>query len=148
MSEDVVSWCDVGWDHGHPGVVVGDQVIRSPCTWNTRPNFETSFANLEELESGLVNGGAVVAIAGSEVVDDWSLVGLWPRSPLQLDLGSSSDWNGFTEWVRSSLVADDAWVAKCGWSDEAVVEVAWNAPAGDLWLWVGKLEGRGVSREA
>ena len=54
VTENIVSWSNVGWDLDGPGVVVLDQIVGSPVSWGSRAIDETSTADLEELKVGNV----------------------------------------------------------------------------------------------
>lgn len=87
--------------------------------------------NLEELEGLLVNGSAVIAIALGEVVNDRTVVRLRPgvRTPLDLDVGTSSDLGGDGTSL-CVLVADDVAGGVVVAIHEAVVTVL-GAPGDD-----------------
>lgn len=105
MAEDVVSWCDGGWDGDGPGEVVSHEFIGGPCSWSGRVVDYSLLGDLEEFESGLVNGGAV-SFAIGHVIDDWTVVGLCPGVPVHLDSSSGCDGGrGFS--VGGISVADD-----------------------------------------
>lgn len=71
VTEDVVSWCNVGGDGDGPRVVVGDQSIGSPVTRDSSVVQKSNSINLEEFQGGLVDSCAIAVTAG-EVV--------WPKS--------------------------------------------------------------------
>lgn len=90
VTENVASWSNVGWDGKRPGVVVSNQLIRGPVSRDSGVIDKTNSINLEELQSSLVNCGAV-AIAVGEIINNRSVVGLWPYSPLKIDGSSCSN---------------------------------------------------------
>jgi hypothetical protein len=105
VTEDVVTGRDAAGDSDSAAVVVADQVVRSPGTRDAAVIDETSLVDLEELQSGLVDGRAV-AIAVGQVGDDRAVVRLGPLTPLQLDATTGLD--GSRDGTRlSTLVADD-----------------------------------------
>lgn len=146
VAEDVVSWGDGGWDSDGAGQVVGHQSIRSPGTWSSSVVEETGLGDLEPLERGLVNSGAITTAVG-EVVDDWTVVRLWPCVPVKVDVSSSLDWRG-ESGVLGSIVANDVASSELGWGNESEIGRG-LAPSNGLWcgghVWVGVDE---VSGEA
>lgn len=80
MTEHITSWRDIARDGDRPCIVVGNQLIRGPCPWNLTVVDEAGFIDLEELERGLVDGGTI-SITGCEIVEDRTMVGVWPDSP-------------------------------------------------------------------
>lgn len=90
MTSDVVSRSEIGWDSSGPGVVVGNHLVGSPGSGNSGVIYQTSFVNLEEFKSGLVNG-STVSVAVGKVGDDWAMMGLRPDSPLEINAITSGD---------------------------------------------------------
>lgn len=68
-------------------VVVLDHVVAGPGTRGVTAVDKTLLVDLEKLQTGLVGLGAVT-VTGSQVVEDWAVVALWPFGPLQFDLGA------------------------------------------------------------
>lgn len=108
MAQDVIS---VGNGLGHGkgvGVVVLNHVVTGPGTWGVASIDETLCVDLEELQTGLVDLGAV-AVAGGQVVEDGAVVALWPFRPLHLDLGTglhgSSQSTGLCVFVADDIGA-------------------------------------------
>ena len=89
VAEDVLAGSDVLGDSDGPGVAVGDQVIGGPAVGSSV--VEALLIDLEEGEVTGGGGGAVVAGALGEVVEDGAVVRLGPGVPLELDLATSSD---------------------------------------------------------
>lgn len=119
VTKDVTTSGNVAGDGHGPAVVVGNQVVGSPCTRDAALVDDTLLGNLEELKLGLVNGGTV-AVAAGEVVDHGTVVALGPLSPLQLNITTGG--NGSRQLrVLSTLVADDVGVRVAGSVDEAQV---------------------------
>lgn len=75
------------------GVVVLNHVVTGPGTRRVAAIDQTLLVDLEELEAGLVDLGAV-AVAGGQVVEDGAVVGLGPLGPLHFDLGAGLDAGG------------------------------------------------------
>lgn len=135
VTEDVVTWCDVGWDGESTSVVVSNQSVGSPGSRWGRTIDETTSLDLEELECGLVVGSTVTSTLG-EVVDDWSVMRLGPCGPLELNGSAGRNSRRFSS-VRGILVADDVSVGVLAGSNEAVVLVL-GRPA-DNYRWVGHI---------
>ena len=74
-------------------VVVLDHVVASPSTRGAAAVDQTLLVDLEELEAGLVDLGAV-AVAGGQVVEDGAVVGLGPLGPLHFDFRAGLDVGG------------------------------------------------------
>jgi len=72
------------------------------------------------------------------------MVGFWPWSPLQLDLGARGDGDRGAG-VGGADMADDVGVGKLGWGDEAVIQILWDLPASYDGFRIVKLEGWGVA---
>lgn len=105
VTEDIVSIRNVAGDSDCATVVVGDEVVRGPCTWNIIVVDQASLINLEELQGSFVNV-RTVSVAVSHVGNDWAVVARWPRSPLQLDRATGSD-RGLQRSGLSIFVAND-----------------------------------------
>jgi hypothetical protein len=105
MTEDVVAGLDGTGDSDGAAVVVADQVVGSPGTRDAAVIDETSLVDLEELQSGLVDGGAV-AIAVGQVGDDRAVVRLGPLRPLQLDAATCLDGSRDGS-ILGTLMTDD-----------------------------------------
>ncbi|CRK28558.1 hypothetical protein BN1723_014141, partial [Verticillium longisporum] len=114
------------------GVSAGGENTMFPCTRSRNDNRgpgaggagagdEADLGDLEELERGLVDGGAVTAAARGEVVDDGTLVGLGPGVPLEEDLATGGD-DGGALGVGGAAVAGNVAGAEGGGGDEAVVK--------------------------
>lgn len=103
VTHDIVAGSNAAGDGHGPAVVAGDQIVGGPGVVTAAD--EALLIDLEELELGLVDGGAV-AVAVGEVGDDRTLVTLGPGSPLQLDLLASSDLSRDSA-VFGVLVADN-----------------------------------------
>jgi hypothetical protein len=67
VTEDIVSWCDVRWDCDSPGVVVGNQGISGPITWDGGVVKKSNSINLEKFQCGLVDSLAI-AVAVCEII--------------------------------------------------------------------------------
>lgn len=100
-------------------VVVGNDVVGGPRARSSTFIIQSGLVNLEELESSLINVGEV-AVNGSKVVENRTVVRFWPCVPLNVDALACSDWNAGKSWC-STLVTNDIAVAKSSWVDEAVV---------------------------
>lgn len=74
VTKDVVSGSDIRRYCDSPRVVVGNQLVGSPSTWDGSIIDEANAVDLEELESGLIDCFAV-AIAVGEIIDNWAVVG-------------------------------------------------------------------------
>lgn len=108
MAQNVVSVGN-GLGHGERvGVVVLDHVVTGPGTRRVAAIDETLCVDLEELQVGLVDLGAV-AIAGGQVVEDGAVVTLRPFRPLHFDLGTglhgSSQSTGLCVFVADNIGA-------------------------------------------
>lgn len=75
------------------GVVVFNHVVTGPGTRGIAAVDQTLLVDLEELEAGLVDLGAV-SVAGGQVVEDGAVVRLGPLGPLHFDLGAGLDIGG------------------------------------------------------
>lgn len=84
VTDNVVTGSDIRWNGGGPAVVVGDQVVGSPCTGDTAVVYETGFVDFEPFQCGLVDTGTV-SVAVRHVSEDWSVVRRWPCGPLDVD---------------------------------------------------------------
>ena len=96
VAQNVVAVLDGLWDRDVPRAVgLAEDIIRPP------PGFAAADAelqlahllDLEELQLGLVDGGAV-AVAGCQVGDDGSVVRLGPCRPVQVDDAAGGDRGG------------------------------------------------------
>lgn len=56
MSKDVVSRCDIGRNSDGPAIVVCDQSIACPISWECGVVEKTDSIDLEEFKGGLVDG--------------------------------------------------------------------------------------------
>ncbi len=81
VAEDIVSGGDVGWNRDGPRVIVGDKLIRGPCTWDSCIINESNTINLEEFKCSLVDSLAITTTI-SKVIDNWAVVRGWPSGPL------------------------------------------------------------------
>ncbi|GJC98596.1 hypothetical protein ColKHC_07422 [Colletotrichum higginsianum] len=124
VAPDVLAGLQGGGDGDLPGEVLGDELVGSPAAAG-----ETSLLDLEELERGLVDGGAVVTARG-EVVDDGALVGLGPGVPEDLELVTGGNLGGQGS-VLGVAVADDVGTSVGRGGDETVVGGA-VGPAVDI----------------
>jgi hypothetical protein len=68
VTKDVVAWSDGRWDLDSPRVVGLDHVIVGEYRWRAGGAGHTDTVNLEELERGLIDSGAVSTAVG-EVVE-------------------------------------------------------------------------------
>ena len=67
VTEDVVARSDVAGDSDGPGVVISNQLIGRPGTWDSRVVKETNTVDLKEFQGRLINCLAVTT-AVCEVV--------------------------------------------------------------------------------
>jgi hypothetical protein len=67
VAKNIVSRSNISWNGDSPGVVVGNELIRGPCTGGGRIIDQSHSINLEELQFGLVNSLAVSITAGEVV---------------------------------------------------------------------------------
>lgn len=118
VTEDVVTGLERGGDGDLPAVTSGNEVVGGELA----TGGHTSLGDLEELEALLVDLGAAISTASSEVVDDGTLVRLGPGVPLDGDLLTGLNLGGLDS-VLSTLVADDIGVTVGGGLDETVVGV-------------------------
>ncbi|KAI6754104.1 hypothetical protein HG530_013280 [Fusarium avenaceum] len=126
VTEDVRTGLEAGGDGDLPGVASGNEVVGGELA----TGGHTGLGDLEELEVGLVDLGAAIGTARSEVVDDGTLVRLGPGVPLDGDLLTGLDAGGLDS-VLGALVADDVGVTEGGGLNEAVVGVG-GEPSDEL----------------
>jgi hypothetical protein len=138
VTEDIRTGLEAGGDGDLPGVASGNEVIRGELA----TGGHTSLSDLEELQVGLVDLGAAIGTASSEVVDDGTLVRLRPGVPLDGDLLTGLDLGGL-DGVLGALVADDVGVTEGGGLNEAVVGVL-GEPSDELLARVLVSSGTGV----
>jgi hypothetical protein len=105
VAEDVVTGLNAAGDGDSAAVVIADQVVGGPGAGNGGVINEATLVDLEELQGGLVDRGAV-AIAVGQVGNDGAMVRLGPFSPLELDAATGLDRGGDGTGL-STLVADD-----------------------------------------
>lgn len=88
-----------------PGVVVGDEIVSTPCAgcWAA---LQANLIDLGELEGGLVDLCAVIVGAWGEVVEYGSFVAGWPGVPEKLHGLSRNDGDMSFAWC-TGLVADN-----------------------------------------
>jgi hypothetical protein len=55
MSHYVVPGCNRGWNFDHPAIVVFNQLVITPSSWNFGVIDKTHTINLEEFQCCLVN---------------------------------------------------------------------------------------------
>lgn len=137
MTSDVVARCNRRRDIDDIRVVVGNQLVRCPGTGVASAD-ESTLIDLEELESRLVNTLAW-AVAVGEVGQDWTVVRIWPDSPLEFDLIASSD-DCMRHGIGCVQVTDD--VRAVVVLDESIALIGRVGPADDIWCWVLVLERR------
>ena len=119
-------------DGDSPLAVGGDELVGSPLARGRAAIDQTGLVDLEELQSLLVDTGAVVAGALGEVVDDGTVVRLGPGvgAPLELNLATGGDRGG--DLAGSTIVvADDIAGGVGGGVHETVVAVL-RAPGDDV----------------
>lgn len=125
VAEDVVASRERGWNSDGPGVVVGNHVENLPLGLVI---VVRRLIDLDPFEGRLVGRRAVTS-ALCDVGEDGADVGLWPGSPLEVNLATSSD-SGSGSTRSGVLVAVDIRRGIGAGSDEAVVEVlsipSWN----------------------
>jgi hypothetical protein len=138
VTEDVVTGLDGGRDGNLPGVASGNEVVGGEVA----TGGHTGLSNLEELEALLVNLGAALSTASSEVVNDGTLVGLGPGVPLDGDLLTGLDLGGL-DGVLGTLVADDVGITEGGRLNETVIGVL-GEPGNELLARVLVGSGTGV----
>lgn len=126
VAEDVRTGLEAGRDGDLPGVASGNELVGGELA----SGGHTGLGDLEELEVGLVDLGAAIGTARSEVVDDGTLVRLGPGVPLDGDLLTGLDTGGL-DGVLGALVADDVGVTEGGGLNEAVVGVG-GEPSNEL----------------
>lgn len=88
-----------------PRVVRRDEIVRAPVA-RRGPTLEADLVDFREFERGLVDGGAVVVGAGSQVVEDGALVAWRPGVPEELHGLAGDDGDVRFAWL-SGFVADD-----------------------------------------
>ena len=118
MAEDIIARRDRRRDLHHPGVIVGNHLVRAPHAGDGFLLDDSDAVDLEELQRGLVDGLAA-AVAAREVVDHGAVVALWPGGPLQADLVAGCD-DGVAARVGRVQVADDVVCGEGVGRDEAV----------------------------
>lgn len=129
VAQDVEAGSNVGRDLDEPAVAVLDELVGAPLAGGGGAVDEADLVDLEELESGLVDGLAAGGAAVGEVVDHGTVVGLGPGVPLDGDLVTSRD-NSMAFGVGRVTVADDISRGESIRSNEAVVRV-FGGPAND-----------------
>lgn len=139
MTQDVVTGSDVAGDSDGVAVVVGDQVVGSPCARNVAIIDETLLVNLEEFKRGLVDLGAITVAVG-QIGDDRAMVTLRPFGPLQLNILTSCHRSRDGTRLRI-LVTDNIRVRVGAGRDEAQIS-SFGRPSNSLWRAVGVSVGR------
>jgi len=140
VTENVVTGGDAVWDGHGPGVVVGDELVRSPLAVR-----ETSGVDLEELKVGRLGGGGIVDL--SEVVDDGADVGLWPGGPGNVELATGSDLSDLGTSSCVLVASNLGGIVVHGGVDETVVLALGARPLNDLGRRALVLERRVVGGE-
>jgi hypothetical protein len=130
MAHNIVTSRNPGRNSHSPLIPSSDKFIARPSTGGRRAIDQTIFFDLEELQRGLVDRGAV-AVAGGEVGDQRAVVRLWPVGPLDVDARACSD-SGAQGSVCCVAVADDVRVLVLGSVYEAEVGCC-CCPADALW---------------
>lgn len=127
MPKDVISWGNTAGYGDSPAVVGGEKFVSGPLP-RDYGTIEKPFAvNLVELEFGLVYRGTL-AITVGKVVDDGTVMRVWPFGPLDLD--STTSRNSGVQSCRSgSFVADDVGVTVIPRVDKPRVFVFWDRPS-------------------
>ena len=64
VTKNIVTRSDIFGDRDSPGIVVGNQLIRSPSTWGCGIINESDTVDLEEFQSRLINSLAVTTAVG------------------------------------------------------------------------------------
>jgi hypothetical protein len=105
VSQNVVAGGKGGRNLNQPAVIVGNQLIITPDSRDSSVIHETYAINFEELQCRFVNGFARVTTVG-EIVNDWAMVRVGPRRPLEIDLVSGR-YHGMTLGIGCIKVADD-----------------------------------------
>lgn len=119
VTENVVSSGDGAGDGDSSAVVVGNELVGCPLAGDVAVVDQTSLGDLEELEGGLVDLGAV-AITVGHVSDDRAVVALGPLGPLQLNLTTGLNLGG--DRTRGGLlVANNVRASVAAAVDEAEV---------------------------
>lgn len=131
VAPDVVARLEVRRDLDEPRVVVGDQEVRPPGTREDGIVDQTDAADVEELERGLVDGGAVAIVTLGQHVDDGAFVGTRPGGPVDLDVVAGLD-RGVPTGVGGILVADDV-AAGVGVRGDVTVVCVVGGPAYADW---------------
>jgi hypothetical protein len=119
VTENVVTSGNGARDGHSAAVVGGNEIVRCPFTRDVAAIDQTSLIDLEELEGGLVDLGAVTLAVG-HVGDDRAVVALGPLSPLQLDGTTGLDLCG-DRTGAGLLVTDNVGARVAGGVDEAKV---------------------------
>lgn len=84
VAEDVVAGLDARWNLNGPRHVVGDHLVVTKGRRGTSRAGHSNAVDLEPLEGGLVNSGAVTTTVG-KVVDHRTVMRFWPCGPLKRD---------------------------------------------------------------
>lgn len=134
MTQDVVTGSNVAGNSDGVAVVVGNQIVASPCARDVAVVDETLLVDLEELERGLVDLGAVTVAVG-QVGDDRTMVTLRPFSPLKLNILTSCHRSRDGTGLRT-LVTDNIRVREGAGRDKAQVS-SFGRPSNGFWGAVG-----------
>jgi hypothetical protein len=125
VAENVLARSNALWDGYGPGVVVGNELVRSPLAV-----LETGSVNLEELKVGRLGGGGILNLG--EVVDDGTDVGRGPGGPRDVELATSSDLRDLGTGGCVLVAGNLGGIVVHGGVDETVVKALGAGPLNDL----------------
>jgi hypothetical protein len=125
VTENVLARGDALGDRHGPGVVVGDELVRSPLAV-----LEASSVNLEELKVARLGSGGIVNLG--KVVDDGTDVGLGPGGPRDVELATSGNSSNLCASSGVLVASNLGGIVVHGRVDEAVVEALGARPFNDL----------------
>lgn len=134
VPKDVIPWGNTAGYIDSPAVVGGKKLVSGPLARDFGAIEEPFAVNLVELKFRLVYRGTL-AITVGKVVDDGTVMRVWPLGPLELDSATSRN-SGVQSCWSGSFVADDVRVTVIARVDKPRVFVFWDRPS-DNWRMTG-----------
>ena len=129
-----------------PAVIVGNQLIRCPCSRRGSISDETCLIDLEEFESGFIDRRAI-SIAVRKVIDDRAVMRIRPGVPLHHNRSAGFDRSGELS-IGGTPMADDVTAGEGTWSNKSKIGCSLSPADGSRGVGFVRVLGHKVSSVA